>query len=94
MTVADRVAAEHLHWPGMERCRCGVEIVEKGCGCNQLTDAYTRHIAQVTEAAVRAYLHMRVREARDLDLSAWSNEDVRFGGGDAYDTALRKIAGG
>lgn len=69
-TLSDRIAAEHLHWPGMERCRCGVELVERGCGCNEATDAYTRHVVEVTEAAVRAQIEASLEDSIREDAAA------------------------
>lgn len=75
--LTDRIAAEHLHWPGLGQCRCGVELIERGCGCNEATDAYTQHVAKETEWAVRAQVAADIRAEMPAPTTRRSGKSAR-----------------
>lgn len=69
--LSDRIAAEHRYDDGTRKCRCGVvmyvgegsKIIEVG------PHAYGRHVAAVTERAVRDAIAAEL-EAKAADLAA------------------------
>lgn len=76
--LTNRIAAEHDHLPGVGACRCRATIPETGC--NAHTDPYTAHVAEVTEAAVRAQIAADIRAAR----TKWDDDDDTFDRGVQY----------
>lgn len=63
MSIADRIAAEHEWAPFW--CKCGTAVHDAThLTTREMRDLHTRHVAAVTEAAVRAQV------AADI-VSAW-----------------------
>lgn len=62
MSIADRIAAEHEWAPFW--CKCGTAVHDAThLTTREMRDLHTRHVAAVTEAAVRAQVAADIRAA-------------------------------
>ena len=78
--LSERVAREHFNH-GWERCRCGADIATRDR--HVTIGDFARHVAEVTEAAVRETIAADIDRARD----ALDPDD--YSGGPAYLSGIR-----